>query len=431
MGALTGPSQPSEVAGRQSVEWAICLVLLLMFSEGLLPRLLSPEQDLEGSPILRLLWLPAYALIAALAALRFQHVARVVVGTPFLCALVALALASTLWSVDPALTARRAAAVAATTLFGLYLAARWDWTRLLTLLGVMWLGLAGASLAAGLAAPSFGVVDEIHVGAWRGVWWEKNAFGSHMAQAALIFGVLAFMTPARRRVWLCATALAGALVLLSTSKTALVALLVAGAALGFGVLSKRGPALAIPAIAIALCLGAVAAVALATAPDAVAGLIGRDATLTGRTEIWAALEEPMSTRPWVGFGYGAFWAVDSEPAYWIRRTLEWEAPTAHNGWIELRLGLGFAGLALFAGAMAQASRRAVVDAARGWGGVFAAAFLVQFAVFSLSESNALQQNAIGWATFAAVSGRLALGRRLSRTSGVGRRARPTLARQSS
>src|SRR3546814_12681195 len=48
-------------------------------------------------------------------------------------------------------------------------------------------------------------------------------------------------------------------------------------------------------------------VGLALDADAVFHLVGRDASLTGRTAIWAPLWERLSTRPWTGFGYGAFW----------------------------------------------------------------------------------------------------------------------------
>ena len=42
--------------------------------------------------------------------------------------------------------------------------------------------------------------------------------------------------------------------------------------------------------------------------DSILLLFGRDASLTGRTTIWKVLLISVTKRPWLGFGYQAFWA---------------------------------------------------------------------------------------------------------------------------
>lgn len=77
-----------------------------------------------------------------------------------------------------------------------------------------------------------------------------------------------------------------------------------------------------------------------------AGLLdamGRDATLTGRTALWAqVLRIPVN--PLVGAGYESFWLGERLESIWKEH---WEHPTqAHNGYLELYLDLGWLGLAL-------------------------------------------------------------------------------------
>jgi len=67
--------------------------------------------------------------------------------------------------------------------------------------------------------------------------------------------------------------------------------------------------------------------------------LGRDSTLTGRTEVWAAVLPAEQQQPLLGYGFGSFWTQ-------ARREL-YEIPTAHNGYLDVLLELGAAGLALF------------------------------------------------------------------------------------
>ena len=68
--------------------------------------------------------------------------------------------------------------------------------------------------------------------------------------------------------------------------------------------------------------------------------LGKDPSLTGRTLIWEALMRKVAERPWTGYGFSAFWGVDSIPAREIRIETQWPVPSAHNGWIDLLVQLG-------------------------------------------------------------------------------------------
>ena len=73
-------------------------------------------------------------------------------------------------------------------------------------------------------------------------------------------------------------------------------------------------------------------------PEAVAKMVGRSTTLTGRTDIWAGLlKEPLN--PILGDGFKSFWLV---PA----RIEKHVVIQAHNGYLETYLNGGLAGLCL-------------------------------------------------------------------------------------
>jgi len=67
-------------------------------------------------------------------------------------------------------------------------------------------------------------------------------------------------------------------------------------------------------------------------------LLGRDSTLTGRTEVWADVLPAREQRPLLGYGLGSFWTDARRQFY--------DIPTAHNGYLDVLLELGEVGFAL-------------------------------------------------------------------------------------
>jgi O-antigen ligase len=326
---------------------------------------------------------------------------------PVLWILPLLAILSAQWSVAPDVSERRGIALLMTALFGVYLAARYPWKQMLVLLGIGWAILAVGCLISVVIAPSFGIMSEIHVGAWRGLWWEKNTLGGHMARAGFLFACLMLIDPGRRKTWLGFLLLAVFLVAMSTSKTSLLGLL-----LGFGILAawaimRRGPRIAGAVSWLGLAAVGISAFVIIFMPDLLFAVLGRDATLTGRTDIWVALGRQFDLSPWLGHGFGAFWLPDSPTAYYVREETEWPVPTAHNGFLEIVMALGLLGVGLFVIDYAIQLWRA----SSGLGqltGLFAFGWLAQMLLFSTSESVFLLQNNILTVTWAAVAAKLAL-----------------------
>jgi O-antigen ligase len=71
--------------------------------------------------------------------------------------------------------------------------------------------------------------------------------------------------------------------------------------------------------------------------------LGRDTTLTGRTELWQGLLR-LAMDPILGAGFESFWLGDRIEKLW---NLYWWRPNqAHNGYLEIYLNLGWIGVAL-------------------------------------------------------------------------------------
>lgn len=394
------------------IEAGLALSALLLYSNALLAPLLADPARPDDAEALRLVWPPVYALTLILIALSPGAVWRVAMRSWPLILLGILTMASALWSIDPEVSVRRGLGVVMTLAFGLWLAARYDWRDLIRLIALTFSILAVGSLLAGALVPGFGVMQEVHPGAWRGLWWEKNTLGAMMAWGALAFLAAAFCakTQGERWIWLALIPVALALVVLATSRTAFIATGIAvGGPLAIALI-RQGFGFASLAV-LGLVFGVIIAVfVVIIGPDVVLELLGRDATLTGRTDIWIALGDAIAQRPWTGFGYGAFWEVDDGPVHWVRQTTAWPVPTAHNAWLETALALGIPGTLLAAWVYLAGLGRSAGRLLRGVETYWALPFLAAWGVISLSESNLLQQNGFVWLLLSVTLAKLAAGR---------------------
>jgi O-antigen ligase len=384
---------------------ALCLA---QFSEPLFAAIAQSQGLAEPPGYARIFFLPVYAFLAWAAWRDRRRAFAAARAVPLLLSLLALAAVSTLWSIDSGATLRRAIWLALTMGFGLYLAWRYDWKGLLNVLGLSFIALILGSFLLGMAAPSIGRMTAEHPGAWSGLWTHKNTLGGIMALGVAVCAAAAVAAPERRRLWAGVSVAAFALVLLSTSKTALVASLLGLAVIAFGAIVRRGPVHAIASAAAVLVAVIVGAAIVLLAPDLIVAALGRDLTLTGRTEIWQAAAPAVAAQPWFGYGYYAFWLPDEGPAFWVREAVAWQVASAHSSWLELALGLGRVGVVLFALQLAVTLARGAGAMAQPLAGLWAPAFLAAFALYTLSESHALQANNLFWTIYVAVTARLAL-----------------------
>nr|WP_276208730.1 O-antigen ligase [Caulobacter sp. 17J65-9] len=229
---------------------------------------------------------------------------------------------------------------------------------------------------------------------------------------ALGFGICAsaaVLAPWRRKLWSAAAGLCLLLVLLSTSKTSLMALLLGGAGMVFVWICRRGPVVAVVAVWAAVAGVAMAAAGFLLFPDVLFEFLGKDATFTGRTQIWEAAMRQLETRPWTGFGYGVLWDHRGpwDPSAWIFRDAGFKPGHAHNSWLETWLSFGLVGLVAWAIWFAEVWIRVLARLTRDAGLYLAVPVLIVSTLTSLTEVWALDYHDLQWSVFVAIAIKLA------------------------
>jgi exopolysaccharide production protein ExoQ len=143
------------------------------------------------------------------------------------------------------------------------------------------------------------------------------------------------------------------------STTSIAGLIMAG---GVMVVSTRPSLVRKPAVVHLLVL-AVLAVALFPIflDSSVLSAVGKDPTLTGRTETWKLLLS-LPINPWLGTGFESFWMGNRLQQLWDALP-NFYLNEAHNGYIEVYLNLGWVGVSLI-GLILITGYRDIIDAFR-------------------------------------------------------------------
>ncbi len=388
--------------------FGLCVFMVIIHSQGWMLPLIGEKFDPASSALVRNAYLPAYAAAIIILAMTPGESLKAILRQPFLLLILAIVAASMLWSLSPSATMRRMIALYGTTLAGVVIASRYRWSRLSEVFAVAFALLAVACVIMAVAFPSIGKMQALFPGAWRGVWLEKNALGGNMAMGFALFAGAAMLNPRRAWLWWGFAGVAAGLVLMSTSKTSLVSLVLGAGGVGFIWLVRRGPASATMATWAAVFGAMLFAGVLLVASDMVLGLLGKDATLTGRTKIWAAVLRQIEIRPWTGWGYAAVWDDKSGwgPLAWITKDAGFKAGHAHNAWLEQWLGTGLPGLIAFGLFFLQTLGAAIVACFRDKGAYLAQPFLIIYSLTTLTESFAVTYNDMRWVIFVALAVKL-------------------------
>lgn len=386
------------------------LGLFLTYSQFWVFAILGEAGDPASNSLVRLLYLPAYGAAAIMFLLGPGATLKALSRQPFLLLLLAMVAISTFWSIAPAETFRRTVAIYFTTLGGIMLGARYRWTQLSQILAGSFAAVAVMSFLVAVFLPSFGVMSTLFPGAWRGMWPEKNALGSIMSLGFVVIAAAAVLNPRQAKWWWPLAGVALLVLIMSTSKTSLVAMLLGLGGLIFVAMARRNPAAGVATTWMAI-LGILmfAGVALFAA-DLFFEVLGKDATLTGRSKIWEAALRQIEQRPWTGYGYGVVWDQKGAwgPLAWIIKQSGFTPQHAHNAWIEQWLGMGVVGLAAFGLFFLQAIVLAILAVYRDPGAYLAVPVVIVYTLMTLTESVAVTYHDFRWVLFVAIATKLAL-----------------------
>lgn len=205
--------------------------------------------------------------------------------------------------------------------------------------------MLAVSVTALLVAPGWSTAPnpDDPVPGWSATFGHKNALGFFCLFAAV---ALFFESSRRRWAWLLATVV---LLLGSQSSTALALVVVVT-----GLLLWRNSTRVFLAThqksayrVLSLTAFVLGAATLATRPSLATDALGKELTLTGRTEIWAPVQRQIRQHLEVGLGWGGVWQPTSAPTLEMWREARFEAFYAHNGYLDVMLQLGAVGALLF------------------------------------------------------------------------------------
>ena len=189
----------------------------------------------------------------------------------------------------------------------------------------------------------------------------------------------------------------------SQSATAFVSTLFGGGILAIALLwrSKRHRRLARTVTVLAALIVA----AFAFDAQGLMAILGRDASLTGRTDIWPVALGGIADHPLFGYGYGVFWLPDGPYTdYLASSNWEfWNPVHAHNGFLQLALDVGLVGATMFALTFLWAGWRSIKYAATGLdkSSVWPLAAIATFALANMTDVSIAAYNNLYWAIFVA------------------------------
>lgn len=306
-----------------------------------------------------------------------------------------VALASPLWSLDPAESAHRAVLLAESTFLGFFIGYRFFTRNLMCVLFGFFVVLLLSSVILALLLPD-ATIGQIRGGSWAGPVLYKNTLGylTALAIAFFLIGLLYGRLP-RGIALLC---LAGAVFVLINTKSAS-GIIVASMAicltlvLWLGSMFRIGALLAVIMIVVA----PFATAALVANHETMSKLLDRDPTMTNRTTVWADAVEVIKERPLIGFGVDAIWGEKERTYFPYLETTRYLAH-AHDGYLDIAAELGLP-IALVATVFLLYMLFVALDTylkTRSSVALFALISLFGFAIYNIGEVGLFEPRRVEW-----------------------------------
>jgi exopolysaccharide production protein ExoQ len=295
-------------------------------------------------------------LCLALMAFRFSSVLALSRRMKIALALPMLAILSCTWSADPLQSVVSGTLLLIFTLFAIYVADRFSFQRQIGLIMMVGAIALPLSIALALFLPSMGSSQA----GWRGIFGHKQG----CAAAAMFWLITAlhwqssgFYQKMGRAMCIVMSVV---LVVMSRSRTGWALALVALVLSGVIWLLQKFPAkqaititlFGLPAVAAALVVARIYFPFLLN-------FVGKDTTLSQRTIIWAASWDAAMMRPFLGYGFAAFWKGLYGPSHGVVLIAGWGLQQAQDGFLDVWLGIGLLGVALVAAMAIQSLRNAI------------------------------------------------------------------------
>jgi len=291
----------------------------------------------------------SYPFVIIALAVHWKQMAYIATRNIPLLIFVSLAMFSLVWSADFSSTLDINRGLIRTFIFGAYFAARYSLKEQMEILAWV-IGIAAVlSFAACIAIPNYGIGED----GWQGVFPYKNFMGRSMVLGAILF--LLMTLNKNRQSWInwVGLGLTILLAILSQSSTSILLLILLLSQMPlFGLVQQEYRLRVILLSFVCILIGAVVMVIIANQETILVDVLGEGTTFNGRTPIWSLIMETVpQEKPWLGYGYGAFWTSDAGVHVilntWASDLAIPESFNAHNVYLEIFANLGLLGLIIY------------------------------------------------------------------------------------
>ena len=304
------------------------------------------------------------AIIFAIAfAVMVPHTRRVFLKAytekVFIC-LALLALLSSFWSQFPSKTVQYALCLIACTLFAFFLNQRFTHCQFLQVMFLFGWICMGFSFVLIFFFPAYGIDHTMSsIDGWRGMYSQKNACAGMtvtLLPIALNLPVASSLGRLSQGLYVVLSIVLIVGSQSATGKLLLVCLIADTIMLKNLQKLQQKDRFALSFFAALICLpfGLIAFIYF----DRISNLLGKDPSLTGRTNIWAAAMTSILKKPLTGYGYMAFSRGLSGESANIALATHWTSVTLQSGFLDTWLTVGLAGILLIAYSLVRALRHA-------------------------------------------------------------------------
>lgn len=389
------------------LEQAFVVLTLIIYSGGLLTLLVSGgagETEVEvtyDTSWVRIFYFVMYLITCCLLALRWRTAIDIINRDKYLWILIALPVISMLWSFDRANTLKDSVTLVGSSIFGLYFAIRYSIKQQLQLIATACIVAIVLSTMFVIFIPKYGIMQDLHSGAWRGIHSHKNGLGQMMGLSTLVFTILGIDQRKKFSILWIGLILSFTLLVLSRSTASMTNTLIVIPFFWLLHILRLQYSLMIPTIIGLMTIGLTSSIWIQDNLAVLAGSVGKNVTLTGRTSVWEFVWEMIQKQPWIGYGYGGFWnGLDGESAY-VWRATQWTPTHPHNGLLQLFLDLGLVGVVLYLIGFWRHMLRifAYVRSTSELSGIWPVAFMIYLLLLNLTETHLLSSNSIIWVLY--------------------------------
>ncbi len=393
----------------EKFEYAFVFISFFLYTDAVLIVILSggaSEGDgfdygsVNFAPV-QLFYVANLGLTLLFLACRYKRTIYVLLSNPLMLATSTLIALSFLWSASPDDSFTGGIFATCNMLFAVYVSGRFTLKQQLTILGYVMLSLAILNIVFVKALPLYGVMGPpVHTGAWRGVFTHKNGAGKMMVLACGVMLTMFNEVKDNRIKWLYVIGLLLSFYMIK--KTGSGGALVNSMFIMMIVLITQVFKTAPRKLFLALIFMTSSAIFISAAYVPIMtfalGLIGKDPTFTGRTDIWEFVFEMIARRPALGYGVGGFWNGTDGPSLYIIQRAKWMVPDAHQGFLDMTLQIGVIGTSMVCLVMWQTLLRGIARIRwyRSWVSCFPAVYVMYISLINLSESSLLAPNSLFW-----------------------------------